>query len=95
MDVRTEQAYQQRIAALELQNASLESRVTDLTRQLAQRDATIGAGAILLPPHPPERSSGPGACGGSTRISPLSSSLECPVPSRNRHQIGFIGGCIG
>ena len=41
MDVRTEQAYQQRIAALELQNASLESRGTDLTRQLAQRDAQL------------------------------------------------------
>lgn len=43
MDARTEQAYQQRIAELELQNASLEVRASDLTRQLAQRDATIAA----------------------------------------------------
>ena len=50
MDVRTEQTYQQRIVKLELQNTSLETCVSDLTRQLAerneqlaQRDATIAA----------------------------------------------------
>ncbi len=50
MDVRTEQTYQQRIVKLELQNTSLEACVSDLTRQLAerneqltQRDATIAA----------------------------------------------------
>ncbi|NNM87820.1 MAG: hypothetical protein HKL95_04810 [Phycisphaerae bacterium] len=41
MDVRTEQAYRERIAELELQNARLEVRIVDLTHQLAQRDATI------------------------------------------------------
>jgi transposase len=50
MDAHTEQAYQQRIVKLELQNTSLEACVSDLTRQLAerneqltQRDATIAA----------------------------------------------------
>ncbi len=57
MDVRTEQAYQQRIAELELQVAdltqqlaqrdaaiaALQQQVADLTRQLAQRDASIAA----------------------------------------------------
>ena len=39
MDVGAEQAYQQRIAELELQNARLEARVADLysTRQLMTR----------------------------------------------------------
>ncbi|NNM88270.1 MAG: hypothetical protein HKL95_07100 [Phycisphaerae bacterium] len=41
MDVRTEQAYQERIAELQLQNARLEVRIVVLTHQLAQRDATI------------------------------------------------------
>ena len=50
MDAHTEQAYQQCIVKLELQNTSLEACVSDLTRQLAernvqltQRDATIAA----------------------------------------------------
>jgi hypothetical protein len=41
MDVHTEQTYQQHISELELQNASLETRVAKLTHQLAQRNAQM------------------------------------------------------
>jgi uncharacterized coiled-coil protein SlyX len=50
MDVRTEQAYQQRITALEIRVVDLETQlaqrdavIVELRAQLAQRDTTIAA----------------------------------------------------